>query len=63
MKGSVSGERVSGREHEGDKRIMYMNGVKVRVGREKLEEVGELARNGKAWHSIVPHITWHTALW
>ena len=49
--GMIEGKRARGRQ-----RMKYMDGIKEMVGREKMEEVAELARNRREWHSIVANV-------
>ena len=49
--GMIEGKRARGRQ-----RMKYMDGIKEMVGREKMEDVVELAVNRRRFHSIVANI-------
>ena len=50
--GMIEGKRAPGRQ-----RKKYMDGIKELLGREKIEEVVELAGNREVWRSIVANVT------
>ena len=51
LMGLMEGKRTRGRQ-----RKKYTDGIKEMVGREKLEEVVELAGNRRVWHYIVANV-------